>query len=175
MTSTRSGRAARVLALLFLCAGLAAASRAQTPSPSPGTPRKGAGVTGHASGAFDVKLTPGAEDKETGVGRMTADKQYHGELEGTGKGEMLSSMTAVQGSAVYVAIEKVSGTLRGRTGTFVLHHRGVMTRGTPDLSIAVVPDSGTGQLTGLTGTMQIKIAPDGKHSYDFEYTLPGTP
>jgi hypothetical protein len=150
---------------------LAAAARAQTPSPSP-TPK--AATSGRAKGEFDVKMTPAPDDK-SGFGRMTADKQYHGDLEGTAKGEMLSWLaTAQQGSGVYVAIESVSGTLRGRTGTFLLHHRGVMTRGVPDLSIAVVPDSGTGQLAGLAGKMEIVIA-GGKHSYDFEYTLPDTP
>jgi hypothetical protein len=130
--------------------------------------------TAHATGAFDVKLSPvGTDDKADGVtvGRMSAEKQYHGDLEGTGKGEMLSALTGVKGSGAYVAIERVTGTLHGRTGTFVLHHRGVMTRGEQQLAITVVPDSGTGQLVGLTGEMAIKIT-DGKHSYDFVYTLP---
>lgn len=105
---------------------------------------------------------------------MTIDKQIHGDLEGTSKGQMLTAGTAVTGSGVYVAIEKVSGTLHGRKGTFILHHTGVMTRGAPQLTITVVPDSGTGELEGLTGRMMINIA-DGKHSYDFEYTLPKRP
>jgi hypothetical protein len=132
-------------------------------------------TTAHATGPFDVKLTPvGTDDKAEGVtvGRMSADKQYHGDLEGSGKGEMLSALTGVKGSAVYVAIERVTGTLHGRKGTFVLHHRGVMTRGEQQLAITVVPDSGTGQLVGLTGEMAIKFT-DGKHTYDFAYTLPG--
>lgn len=174
MTSTRSRAAARRVAGLGVAAGLTAAALAQTPPTPPPAAQKGAAMSGRAAGAFDVKMTPGPEDKESGVGRMTIDKQYHGDLEGTGKGEMLSFMTAVQGSGVYVAIERVSGTLRGRTGTFMLQHLGVMTRGAPSLSIAVVPDSGTGQLTGIAGKMQIDIA-DGKHSYGFEYTLPETP
>jgi hypothetical protein len=174
MASSRSRAAARVVAGLFLAAGPGLAARAQTPAPPPSAAPKGAALSGRATGAFDVKLTPQGDDKETGVGRMTADKVYHGDLSGTARGEMLSSMTAVKGSAVYVAIERVSGTLRGRTGTFVLHHVGVMTRGTPNLTIAVVPDSGTGQLAGITGKMGIIIA-DGKHSYDFEYTLPDNP
>jgi hypothetical protein len=134
-------------------------------------------VVTRASGTFDVKLTPQANDESAGsstLGRMSIDKQFHGDLEGTSKGEMLSAMTSVQGSAGYVAIERVSGTLRGRSGTFVLQHNGVMTRGAPQLTITVVPDSGTGQLAGLAGKMTINIA-DGKHSYEFEYTLPGTP
>lgn len=105
---------------------------------------------------------------------MTITKQIHGDLEGTSMGQMLTASTGVTGSAVYVAIEKVSGTLNGRQGTFILHHTGVMTRGTPQLTITVAPDSGTGELEGLTGKMNITIA-GGKHSYDFEYTIPKTP
>jgi hypothetical protein len=128
----------------------------------------------HASGTFDVKLTPQTDDKgDPALGRMTIDKQFHGDLEGTSKGQMLTGMTDVKGSAGYVAIEKVSGTLKGRSGSFILQHTGVMNRNVPQLTITVVPDSGTGQLTGLAGTFTIKIA-DGKHSYDFEYTLPET-
>ncbi|HJX29037.1 MAG TPA: DUF3224 domain-containing protein [Thermoanaerobaculia bacterium] len=129
-----------------------------------------------ASGAFEVKLTPQAagEGDDSNLGRMTIDKQFHGDLEATGKGQMLTAMTEVQGSAGYVAVERVSGTLQGRKGTFVLQHNGIMNRGEPQLSITVVPDSGTGQLVGLSGKMSIKIA-EGKHSYDFEYTLPEAP
>ncbi len=125
----------------------------------------------HASGTFEVKLTPqGTDNKEAVVGRMSIDKQFQGDIEGTSKGEMLSAMTSVKGSAGYVAIEQVSGTLHGHRGTFVLQHTGTMNRGAPQLNITVVPDSGTGELVGLTGKMTIVIA-DGKHSYDFEYTL----
>jgi hypothetical protein len=133
-------------------------------------------VASHASGTFDVKLTPqAAEDGDAGLGRMAIDKQFHGDLEGTSKGFMLSSAaTVVKGSGGYVAMEHVTATLKGRTGSFVLQHSGTMTRGAPHLSVTVVPDSGTGQLEGLTGTMTIKIE-QGKHSYDFEYTLPETP
>jgi hypothetical protein len=134
-------------------------------------------VVAHASGTFDVKLTPQANDEAAGsatLGRMSIDKQFHGDLEGTSKGEMLTAGTSVQGSAGYVAIERVSGTLQGRSGTFVLQHSGTMTRGAPQLTITVVPDSGTGQLAGLAGQMTINIA-DGKHSYEFEYTLPAAP
>jgi hypothetical protein len=129
-------------------------------------------VTTRASGTFEVKLTPQATDDK--LGRMSIDKQFHGDLEATSKGEMLTAGTDVQGSAGYVAIERVSGTLQGRNGTFVLQHSGTMTRGAPQLTITVVPDSGTGQLVGLAGKMVINIA-DGKHSYDFEYTLANTP
>jgi hypothetical protein len=127
----------------------------------------------HASGTFEVKLVPQTDDKngDASLGRMTIDKQFHGDLDGTSKGQMLTGMTEVKGSAGYVAIEKVSGTLKGRTGTFILQHTGTMNRGVPQLTITVVPDSGTGQLAGLTGNFTVKID-EGKHSYDFEYTLP---
>jgi len=123
-----------------------------------------------AAGPFEVKLAPQKED-DPALGRMTIDKQFHGELEATSKGQMLTAATDVKGSAGYVAIERVTGTLKGRTGSFVLQHSGTMTRGTPQLSVTVVPDSGTGALAGLEGKMSIQIAA-GKHSYDFEYTLP---
>jgi hypothetical protein len=131
-------------------------------------------VTTHATGTFDVKLTPQpSEDKtdDATLGRMTIEKQIHGDLEAASKGQMLTAGTPAKGSAGYVAIERVSGTLHGRTGTFILQHSGTMTRGALQLGITVVPDSGTGQLTDLTGKMDIQIT-DGKHSYDFAYTLP---
>jgi len=131
-------------------------------------------MTQHATGAFDVKLTPldpAFKTEDTSIARMSIDKQFHGALEASSKGEMLSAATSVKGSAAYVAIERVSGSLNGRTGSFILQHNATMNRGTPSLSITVVPDSGTGQLEGLTGTMNIIIA-NGKHSYDFTYTLP---
>jgi hypothetical protein len=130
-----------------------------------------------ANGTFEVKLTPQATDDKTEtatLGRMLIDKQFHGDLEATSKGEMLTAGTDVKGSAGYVAIERVSGTLHGRSGAFVLQHSGTMTRGTPQLTVTVVPDSGTGQLVGLAGKMAIIIT-DGKHSYDFEYTIAETP
>src|SRR5713226_8844558 len=140
--------------------------------------QKEAGVTANASGTFEVKLTPQAPDDKTedaSLGRMTIEKQFHGDLEGTSKGQMLTAGTGAKGSSGgYVAIEKVSGTLHGRSGSFVLQHSGTMTRGVPQLMITVVPDSGKGQLAGLAGTMTIKIA-DGKHSYEFEYTLTKMP
>jgi hypothetical protein len=126
-------------------------------------------VTTRATGTFEVKLTPQSA-KDDPVGRMSIDKQFHGELEATSKGEMLSVFTEVKGSAGYVAMERVTGTLRGHGGSFVLQHTGTMNRGEPQLSVTVVPDSGTGDLAGLTGKMEIIIA-DGKHSYVFEYTI----
>ena len=122
-----------------------------------------------ATGTFEVKVVP-IEAHEESIGRMTIDKELRGDLEGTSRGEMLAAMTSVQGSAGYVAMEKVTGRLGGRSGTFVLQHSATMNRGVPSLSITVVPDSGTGELEGLSGTLNIIIA-DGKHSYEFEYAI----
>ena len=131
----------------------------------------------HASGTFEVKLSPQKPDNKeaesANLGRMSIDKQFQGDLEATSKGEMLSAVSIVKGAAGYVAIERVSGVLGGRSGTFVLQHNGTMTRGTPQLSITVVPDSGTGQLAGLSGAMTIKIE-EGKHSYEFKYSVDET-
>jgi hypothetical protein len=127
-----------------------------------------------AQGTFEVKLTSQLpEDKSDGstLGRMLIEKQFHGDLEAVSHGQMLTGMTAVQGSGAYVAIERVTGTLTGRRGSFILHHLGVMVRGAPQLNVTVVPDSGTGELVGIAGTMTI-ILTDGKHSYDFAYALP---
>ncbi|MBL0160299.1 MAG: DUF3224 domain-containing protein [Bryobacterales bacterium] len=134
-------------------------------------------MTHHAAGTFEVKLTPQAPDNSAPEfaipARMSIDKQFHGDLEATSNGQMLAAGTEVKGSAGYVAIERVSGQLHGRTGTFILQHTGTMNRGTPQLSVTVVPDSGTGDLAGLAGRMNIDIAA-GKHSYTFEYTLAET-
>lgn len=131
-------------------------------------------MTRHARGAFEVKMVPldGADQVDgITVGRMSLDKQFTGDLEAEGKGQMLTAMTGVEGSAVYVAIERVTGTLQDRSGSFVLHHRGVMDRGAQELSIRIVPDSGAGELAGIAGEMTIAIA-DGRHAYDLAYTLP---
>jgi hypothetical protein len=131
-------------------------------------------MTTRAHGPFDVKINPLQQyntDDGAKLARMSIDKQFHGELEAASQGEMLSAGTDIKGSAGYVAIERVTGTLHGRSGGFTLQHNATMTRGAPALNIIVVPDSGTGQLMGLTGNMNIIIA-DGKHSYDFEYRLP---
>ena len=129
----------------------------------------------HATGPFEVKLLPqmSTNAADPPVGRMTIDKQFHGELEAISKGEMLSFATSVKGSAGYVAIEQVTGKLAGHAGTFALQHSGTMDRGVPKLSISVIPDSGTGELAGLSGTMNVRIEPDGKHFYDFDYALLG--
>ncbi|MDQ6758302.1 MAG: DUF3224 domain-containing protein [Acidobacteriota bacterium] len=134
-------------------------------------------MTKRASGSFEVKMTPQAPDDkaDAGLTRMLIDKQFHGDLEATSKGQMLAAGSGAKGSSAgYVALERVTGTLQGHNGTFVLQHSGTMTRGTPELSVTVVPDSGTGQLVGLSGKMTINIA-DGKHSYDFDYTLTPAP
>jgi len=125
-----------------------------------------------ARGPFEVTLTPqsGSGDAEGPLGRMVIDKRFHGDLEATSQGQMLAASTAVEGSAGYVALELVRGMLHGRTGTFVLQHSGTMTRGAPSLTITVVPDSGTDDLVGLSGTMNI-IIEDGKHSYEMSYSL----
>jgi hypothetical protein len=131
-----------------------------------------------ASGPFEVKITPQPADAPppppggTALGRMTIDKRYEGELAGEGKGEMLTAMTATKGSAGYVAVERVEGALHGHAGSFALLHTGVMARGEQRLTIAVVPDSGTGELAGIVGSMKI-IVDGGRHSYEFEYELPG--
>ncbi|MDZ7754778.1 DUF3224 domain-containing protein [Rhodohalobacter sp.] len=126
------------------------------------------------SGSFDVKLNPieGYAKGQQGVqlNRMSLDKTFHGKLDATSKGEMLSAMTPTAKSAGYVAIEQVIGSLNGKTGSFVLQHFGTMERGAERLILEVVPDSGTGKLEGLSGTMSINIE-DGKHEYVFEYEL----
>jgi hypothetical protein len=129
-------------------------------------------VTNHASGTFVVKLSPQVDDKvgDPTVARMSIDKQFQGGLVANSKGQMLAVRTAVEGSAGYVAIERVTGTLDGQSGTFVLQHTGIMKRGAAQLDVIVVPDSGTDQLVGLAGKMTINIT-EGKHFYDFEYTL----
>lgn len=144
-------------------------TQAQAPTPD----GKETSVTNRATGPFDVKTSP-QNDKldDPLLGRFALDKQYHGDLEAAGKGQMLTAGTAVKGSAAYVALEKVTGSLKGRAGTFVLQHAGSMSGGNLHLNVTAVPDSGTGQLAGIRGTMKIAIAPDGKHSYDIEYTLP---
>jgi uncharacterized protein DUF3224 len=126
-----------------------------------------------ATGPFDVSLKPLPMDTDSGselLGRMSIEKQFRGDLEGTSKGQMLTGGTAIKNSAAYVAIERVTGSLKGRKGSFILQHTGLMNRGAPSLVITVVPDSGTDQLEGLKGTMTINIEA-GKHSYQLDYTL----
>lgn len=130
-------------------------------------------MTTHVKGIFDVRLSPLEpynRSEEARLARMAIDKQFHGDLEATSQGEMLSAGTAVKGSAGYVAIERVTGTLQGRRGSFTLQHNATMMRGAPYLNIIVVPDSGTGELKGITGTMNIRIE-NGTHYYELEYSL----
>src|SRR5919108_2286871 len=129
----------------------------------------------HVTGSFEVKVTPQKPDTQiaraANLGRLTIDKRFHGELEAISKGEMLATHTEVEGSAAYVALERVTGKLKGRTGSFVLQHSATMVRGQPSSTITVVPDSGTGELKGLSGKMIITIAPDGAHSYEFDFRV----
>jgi hypothetical protein len=128
-----------------------------------------------ATGSFDVTMTPlPMHAGDPTLGRRALAKVFHGDLEATGDGEMLTAGSELQGSGVYVAVERVTGTLHGRSGSFALHHVGVMTRGAPSLAIGIVPDSGTEQLAGIAGTLAIRIV-DGKHFYDLDYTLPPAP
>jgi hypothetical protein len=151
---------------LMICVLLAISALAQTKTT----------MTQHATGPFDVKITPQKPDSDVAqaanLARMTIDKVFHGDLEATSKGEMLATQAEAKGSGGYVALERVTGTLKGRKGSFVLQHSATMNRGVPSLNIAVVPDSGTGELEGLTGKVNIIIGEGGKHSYDFEYSLP---
>jgi hypothetical protein len=133
-------------------------------------------VTTRAAGTFEVSVNPepSYEGLDGGIvlGRLSLSKQFAGDLQGSSIVQMLSAGTSVKGSAGYVAIERVVGTLAGRSGAFVLQHSGTMARGQATLSVSVVPDSGTDGLTGLDGRMTIEIV-DGKHFYQFDYTLPG--
>jgi hypothetical protein len=124
------------------------------------------------SGPFEVKLTQQEDKTDPGIGRVILDKKFHGELEASSHGVMLFPTATPKDTGGYVAMEIVSGTLAGHTGTFALQHSGTMNAGTYSLSVLVVPGSGTNQLAGLTGKMNINIAAGGKHSYDFEYALP---
>ena len=156
------------VAILFSFA-LAVTVTVATASPEPGVRMM------HAHGTFDVKVAPQAADnppaQAAGLARLSLDKRFHGDLEGGSQGEMLASGDGTH-SGAYVALEKFTGTLRGRSGSFVLMHSAVMNRGTPESwSVAVVIDSGTDQLTGLSGQMTIRIE-DGKHYYGFDYSLP---
>jgi Protein of unknown function (DUF3224) len=127
-----------------------------------------------ARGTFDVKVTPQPQDDSAGgpFGRLFLDKQFHGDLQGAGKGQMLAAGTAVEGSGAYVAFELVTCALNGKRGSFILQHKGTMRKGVYAMSVTVVPDSGTDELAGIAGAMTI-IIEGGKHSYEFEYTLGG--
>ena len=131
----------------------------------------------HVQGPFDVKVLPRKADnpqaEKSGVGRMSLDKQFHGALDATSQGEMLALRNEAGNSGGYVAIERVTGTLDGRSGSFALQHSSTMHKGAQHQNINVIPGSGTGELAGLSGSMVIVIAEGGKHSYDFTYSLAG--
>jgi Protein of unknown function (DUF3224) len=161
-----------VAAVALLCGSVVSSGLAQAASGS-NPPQKEKGAMDHASGTFDVNVVKQTDQGgDNSVGRFTLDKQYHGDLQATGKGQMLTASTEVKGSGAYVAIERVTGTLKGREGSFALQHMGTMTQNVPQLTISIVPDSGTEQLKGIAGKMNIVIGADGKHSYELEYTLP---
>jgi hypothetical protein len=136
-----------------------------------GSTSKESSMPQHATGTFEVKITP-QDDKsaDKSIGRLTIDKQWHGDLEGTSTGQMLTGGDVTTGSAGYVAIEKFTGTVGGRKGSLIFQHSATMTKGKGDLTITVVPDSGTDELKGISGKLTIKIE-NGKHSYEFDYTL----
>lgn len=163
-------RIAGVCILGWMVLGVCASSQA----PASKLARKEPVMTRHAEGSFDVKTTPVAGNDATNgtaIGRYALEKQFHGDLEGTSKGEMLGAGDPAKGSAGYVAIEQVTGTLEGHSGAFALQHMGTMNQGKFELNVVVVPGTGTGELVGIEGKMTIIIA-GGKHSYKFEYTLP---
>ena len=130
-----------------------------------------------ATGSFDVKVTPQKPDTQiaraANLGRLTIDKRFHGDLEGISKGEMLALQTEVKGSAGYVALERVTGKLKGHAGSFVLQHSATMSRGESQTEITVVPDSATGELRGLSGKMNISVSADGTHAYEFDFKIDG--
>lgn len=161
-----------IAACLCLLIGLSLSVYSQTKSPK-GAP-KGKPMKTQAKGTFDVKVIPVPPDEkaqETGIGRFLLDKQFHGDLEASSKGEMIASGSPASGSGGYVAMEKVSGILNGRKGSFMLQHNGTMQGGAAEMNVVVIPGSGTEELAGIEGKLTIIIA-DGKHSYEFEYTLP---
>jgi hypothetical protein len=160
-------RGAAIVAAMSLFLGAAASPQRSS------APAKDSAHMQRAAGTFDVTLVPqplADAAADATLRRLSIDKRFHGDLEATSRGEMLSAGTAMKDSAGYVAIERVTGTLNGRKGSFVLQHSGTMNRGVPQLSVAVVPDSGTDTLNGLTGTMTIDIS-GGKHAYVFDYSL----
>jgi Protein of unknown function (DUF3224) len=161
--------------LVLATAASIATSLMTTPSSAQTTVQAAAKTNQLAKGTFTVKMTPSAEsgfaDTGANLGRMTLDKVFEGDLVAVGKGEMLTALTMTKGSAGYVAIERVTGTLHGKTGSFVFQHSGAMNRGAQNLSITVVADSGSGDLVGLEGVFKLRIE-SGKHFYEFEYSLP---
>ncbi|MGB9032333.1 MAG: DUF3224 domain-containing protein [Acidobacteriaceae bacterium] len=168
----------RRIAAALACVGLvlalseAAVVRVRAQNPAPG--HREAARMHQATGSFEVKMAPQKADNPqaegAGLGRMSLDKQYHGDLEAASQGEMLSVLDRQKGSGGYVAMERVTGKLQGRSGSFVLQHNATMNHGVPYLNIIVVPDTGTGELAGISGSMTIRIE-GGQHFYDFEYAI----
>ena len=133
----------------------------------------------HAKGSFDVKMTPAEPtefEKANDIARLTSDKTWHGDFEGVSHGEMITGSTASPGSMAYVAIERMTGKLNGRQGSFTFAHRASMMKGDApsagELSVTVIPNSGTRELTGLAGLLMIQIDAQGKHTWSFDYSLP---
>lgn len=159
-------RSAPAIVTLFVtaCAAAPAAEALTTPKGNPGMSER------TATGTFDVTLRP-TGSAEAPVSAMSIHKTFHGDLSGRSVGNMLAVRTPVGGSAGYVAMERVTGTLDGKSGSFALQHSGTMNKGAPALTITVVPDSGTGELEGLAGAMEIIVEGD-KHQYRLRYQLP---
>ncbi len=158
---------------LALAASLAGAQSADVIAPAKKAHSPTKTMTTKATGTFDVALAPlkGAEDSDPLMGRMSIDKVFHGDLEGTSKGQMLTGGDYTKGSAGYVAIERVFGKLHGKEGSFILQHSATMHAGAQSMSITIVPASGTGALAGISGALEIII--EGKaHSYGLTYSLP---
>ncbi len=161
-----------LVTLLTLMAGLMGCAHPQ--SPTINTPSKGPNMTRLARGEFDIKMSPLQpynQSEGAMLGRFSIDKQFRGDLDAVSQGEMLSAGNPATGYGGYVAIERVAGTLNGRKGTFALQQNGTMVQGKPEMNVVVVPGSGTGELTGISGKMTIIIA-GGKHSFELEYELP---
>jgi len=167
-----SFRPSLIAAVIAGAAALAPMTPAQAQSGADSAPAQSQHL---AKGRFTVQMKPLSDTGLAGgnakLGRMSLDKVFEGDLAAVGQGEMLTAMTQTQGSAGYVAIERVTGSLQGRQGSFVLQHSGQMDRGAQSLSIRVVPDSGSGDLIGLQGELKIRIE-GGQHFYEFAYTLP---
>lgn len=128
-----------------------------------------------ATGTFEITMNaqpPYDTAEGTTLGRASFDKTFHGDLQGQGRVEMLSALTSVQGSAAYVALERITGALAGREGSFIVLHTGVMERGKPTLSVTVVPDSASGGLRGLGGKLEIQVI-EKQHHYTFDYEIAG--
>jgi len=161
----------RIYAAVFATAAIFIGNTACAQSSSLVAARSESKMMQHAKGTFEVKVIP--QENKTGddtLGHLLLEKQLHGDLQGTSRGQMLSAQNAEPGSAGYVAIERVTGTLHGRSGSFVLQHVGHMGRNQMQITVSVLPDSGTGELQGLNGTLRIIVAA-GKHSYEFDYSL----